>query len=156
MSTSSGPIQAGAEFYDVRMFGRGGHGAQPENRIDPILFASYIINRLQCIVSRLLAPLDSAVITCGSIHGSETGNPIPDFVDLKLSIKIYDPRVREKILDAIRNISHAECKASAIPREPTIEKVSHFPPTINNAKVVERIRNIWEGVFGELVHHQEK
>ena len=156
VSICSGPTQAGAEYYDVRIFGRGGHGAQPENCIDPIVIASYIIVRLQCIVSRLLAPLDSAVITCGSIHGGQTGNTIPDFVDLKLSIRFYDPRVREKILDTMRNIIHAECKASAVPREPTIKKVSDLPPTINNAKVVEKIRNTWEGVFGELVHHQEK
>ena len=85
VSICSGPTQAGAEFYHVRTFGRGGHGAQAENCIDPIMIASYIIVRLQCIVSRLLAPLDSAVITCGSIHGRQTSNSIPNFVDLKLS-----------------------------------------------------------------------
>lgn len=82
----AGPVLTAADSFHMRIFGRGGHASQPQNTIDPIFLATYIVMRLQSIVSREIVPQKLAVIiTCGSFHGGETENVIPDYVDLKLN-----------------------------------------------------------------------
>ncbi|KAK0124122.1 hypothetical protein ONS95_009105 [Cadophora gregata] len=149
VSIGSGPTQAAAGSFDVRIFGRGGHGAQPESSIDPIVIASYIIVRLQSIVSRDIAPSDVAVITCGSIHAGEAENIIPDFLDFKLNIRTFNSQVRKKVLERVKQIITAECEASNVPEPPQITVRTTFPVTDNNVAIVERLRNTWQPCFGD-------
>lgn len=81
----AGPILAAVDSFEIRIFGKGGHGARPDLCIDPIVTAVHIITRLQTVVSREVRPGELAVISCGSIHGGIAANIIPDYVDLKLS-----------------------------------------------------------------------
>ena len=73
----SGVILSAEDSFAVTIHGRGGHGSQPEKCIDPTFIASSIVVRLQSIVSRMIAPSDSAVVTCGSFHGGESENSPP-------------------------------------------------------------------------------
>ena len=155
VSIGSGATQAAADSFDVRIFGRGGHGAQPESTIDPIVIASYIIVRLQSIVSRDIAPSDKAVITCGSIHAGEAENIIPDYLDFKLNIRTFDSQTRKKVLERVKQIITAECEASNVPTPPRIAVTTSFPVTNNNAAVVERLRHTWQAYFGGDLQRQE-
>lgn len=155
VSIGSGPTQAAADSFDVRIYGRGGHGAQPEGTIDPIVIASYIIVRLQSIVSRDIAPSDMAVVTCGSIHAGETENIIPDHLDFKLNIRTFDLQVRKKVLERVKRIITSECEASNVPKPPQITATTSFPVTNNNTEVVERLRNSWQDYFGDNLQRQE-
>lgn len=156
LSIRSGPTQAAADSFDVRIFGRGGHGAQPESCNDPIVIASYVVVRLQSIVSRVVSPSDTAVVTCGSIHAGESGNSIPDHADLKLNIRTYDANVRDKVVSAIKKIITAECEASGVEKEPEIKATDSFPLTDNDSEVVDRIQRAWKNSFGDKVHWQER
>ena len=156
LSIRSGPIQAAADSLDVRIFGRGGHGAQPESCIDPIVIAGYIIVRLQSIVSRLVSPSDIAVVTCGSIHAGESGNTIPDHTDLKLNIRTYDTDVRDKVMSAVKKIIRAECEASGVEREPEITATGSFPLTDNDPEIVDKLLANWKNIFGDKIHYQER
>src|SRR6187399_1263245 len=59
----SGPQMAGGGLFDIKITGKGAHGARPESGIDPVIIATQIISALQSVVSRNVAPLDSAVIS---------------------------------------------------------------------------------------------
>src|SRR5512135_3216739 len=63
IGVGAGPVMAGAELFTVKLTGRGGHGAAPHLTIDPIVASAQIITALQTIVSRNVAPLQSAVIS---------------------------------------------------------------------------------------------
>ena len=147
----SGPVLTAADSFDVRVFGRGGHGSQPQNTIDPVILASYIIVRLQSVVSREVAPQKLAVITCGSIHGGETENVIPDYVDLKLNIRTYDPEVREHVLASVRRVIESECEASCVSKKPTITATTTYPVTNNTPALVNPITETWDRFFGDMV-----
>src|SRR3546814_3912975 len=69
----------------VRLFGRGSHGSQPQTSIDPVIMAASTTMRLQTIVSREIAPIDSAVLTIGSLQAGTKENIIPDDATLKLN-----------------------------------------------------------------------
>ena len=95
---TSGYTMASSDSVDITIFGRGGHGAQPQNTVDPIVIAARTVLALQTIVSRETNPLDPAVITVGTIHGGTKNNIIPDEVKLELTVRSYKPEVRKRLL----------------------------------------------------------
>lgn len=83
-----------SDIFTLTLQGRGGHGAVPEQTIDPILMASRLIADYQGIISRNISPLHTATISFGSIHGGSSHNIIPDKVTLTGTVRTYDPQVR--------------------------------------------------------------
>jgi hippurate hydrolase len=116
-----GFFRAAADFPTVTIFGRGGHGAMPQNTVDPIVIAARTILAWQTIVSRENDPQSPAVITVGAIRGGTKNNIIPDQVQLLLSVRTFDPQVRKRVLEAIARIAKGEAAAAGAPREPLIE-----------------------------------
>jgi amidohydrolase len=153
----SGPCESAADSFLVTLFGKGGHGSKPESCIDPIVMGCHTIVRLQAIVSRLVAPQDEVVLTCGSFHGGDAHNIIPDFVEFKINVRTYNDKVRTKVLKAIKDIIHAECSAVGAPREPVIERTHEYPLTSNDPKLAEELRALFIDHFGEShVEEMEK
>ncbi|MCJ1399196.1 hypothetical protein MMC11_002398 [Xylographa trunciseda] len=134
---ASGPVLAAVDSVEIRVFGKGGHGTRPDRAVDPIVTAAHIVTRLQSIVSREVAPKDTAMVSCGSFHGGDAANVIPDFVDLKLTVRSYRPQVQERLLSAVQRIVWAESQASGAVAEPTFESLMHGPSTINDSKKYE-------------------
>src|SRR3546814_21151690 len=94
----SGTILSAGDSLKVRLFGRGSHGSQPQTAIDPVIMAAATTMRLQTIVSREVAPSDSAVLTIGALQAGTKENIIPDEAMLKLNIrKIGRASCRERV-----------------------------------------------------------
>ena len=64
----TGVVTSAADSLQIRMFGRGAHGSMPEASIDPVVMAASTVMRLQTIISREVAPTDSAVLTIGVLQ----------------------------------------------------------------------------------------
>ena len=112
---ANGPAMAGAEIFKIKVIGKGGHGAAPHLSVDPVLAAAQIINALQGIVARNVAPLQTAVISVCTIHGGETFNVIPPVVELTGTIRTFEPEVRARVLkrfeETVRGVAGAlECQ----------------------------------------------
>ena len=73
----SGYSMANVDSVDITIFGVGGHGAYPQKTRDPIVMASQLVLALQTIVSRELSPIDSAVISVGSMMPTGSRSPAP-------------------------------------------------------------------------------
>ena len=116
-----GYTMASSDSVDITVFGRGGHGAQPQNTVDPIVIAARIVLALQTIVSREINPLDPAVITVGTIHGGTKNNIIPDEVKLELTVRSYKPEVRKHLLASIERVASGEAVAGGAPRAPLVK-----------------------------------
>jgi hippurate hydrolase len=138
VSYRPGPTMAGTDALTVRLFGRGGHSARPETTVDPIVMAATTVLCLQAIVSREIAPLDTAVVTVGSIHAGSTNNIIPAEAELRLSIRAFDGATRGRVLDAITRIVRAEAAASGAPVEPEIIMTHGCPALVNEPGATER------------------
>ncbi|MCJ1432538.1 hypothetical protein MMC27_001895 [Xylographa pallens] len=152
----SGPVLSAASTLQIRIWGQGGHGSEPQNCIDPIVIAAYVLVRLQSVVSRAMDPKEIAVVTCGSIHGGEAGNIIPDFVDLAVNIRAYSDRSHAKARDAIEAIVNAECDASKVSRPPTIEVMDDYPLTSNDAGLVEALTKTFKAHFHDAFQEMEQ
>jgi hippurate hydrolase len=96
--------------------------------------------RLQTIVSREIAPSESAVITIGSLHAGTTANVIPDEAVLTLNIRTFDEGVRKRVLSSIERIVKAEASASGAPKLPEITADSmSYSAVINDSEATKRV-----------------
>ena len=145
---SAGEFMAASDSYDVKVFGQGGHGSQPESTIDPIVLGASMITRLQTIVSREVAPLDSVVVTVGTFHGGTKNNIIPDSATFTLNIRTFNPATRQKVLDAVHRIIRGEALVAGAP-EPEITAQPSFPPTINDPVTTAHVQEVIKGALGE-------
>lgn len=144
----AGSFMSARDTFKVTVFGRGGHGSQPEHCVDPIVIGGYIVTRLQSIVSREIAPHDVAAVTCASIHAGETDNVIPDRLELQVDVRSFDDKVRDRIVAAIKRIVEAECAAAGVKQSPLIEQTRQFPPTVNDEVTIDTLRGAFETQFG--------
>src|SRR5690242_16059787 len=81
----TGVITSAADSLHIRLYGRGAHGSMPQASIDPVVMAAATVLRLQTIVSREIAPTESAVVTVGALQAGTKENVIPDEAIIKLN-----------------------------------------------------------------------
>lgn len=148
----AGYMMASSDSVDITIRGVGGHGAYPQLTKDPVVIAAETVMVLQTIVSRETRPLDSAVVTVGSIHGGTKRNIIPDEVKLQLTVRSYKPEVRERVLASIARIPKGIAEAAGVPedRMPIVKVVEDesTPATYNNPALTERLVPVWRDLLG--------
>jgi len=149
VSTHSGPALSAADSMRITLYGRGAHGSMPQAAVDPVVLAASIVVRLQTVVSREVAPGDTAVLTVGSIQAGTKSNVIPDQAVLQLNVRTYTEGTRTVVLDAIRRIVRAEFQASGCPREPDFELFDRFPVTDNDSAATRRVESAFTAFFGD-------
>ena len=149
VATRSGPFMAAADSLKITVPGRGGHGAVPQYTVDPVVLAAMIIVRLQTVVSREVAPGDTAVLTVGSCQAGTRSNVIADHAVLELNLRSYSAATRRRMLDAIHRIVRAECQASGSPKDPEFETTFSFPITSNDPGTTDRVAKAFAGHFGD-------
>jgi len=145
----AGPLLASADSVDIVVYGKGGHGARPNNTIDPIVIAAKIVLGLQTLVSRENDPFDPAVVTVGSIHGGTKHNIIPDDVRMQLTVRAYKPEVRERLLRGIERIARAEAMAANAPKPPDVTVSDGTPVTVNDAALAMRVTTALRKALGD-------
>ncbi len=138
---------ANVDSIDIVITGKGGHGAIPQNPIDPIVIAARLVLDLQTIVSRELKPIDPAVLTVGSIHAGTKHNIIPDTCRLQLTVRSFSDSVRQQILDSIRRKANAAAAGSGAP-EPKITISEGTPSLYNDPQLTEKVRGVLERTLG--------
>jgi amidohydrolase len=144
----AGPAFAAADGLEVRMFGRGGHSSRPETVIDPIVMAASTVVRLQTVVSREIAPADSAVVTVGQFVAGTKKNITPDDAFLGITVRSYTETVRARVLDAVHRIIRSEAQASGAEREPEIITTDSFPAVVNDPAASARALSAFTAAFG--------
>ncbi|MFF0170905.1 amidohydrolase [Streptomyces prasinus] len=155
VGTRAGSFLAAADSLRITLHGRGAHGSMPQAAVDPVVMAATVVVRLQTIVSRELAATTPAVVTVGSIHAGSGPNLIPDRAVIELNIRTYDDATRTRVLDAVERIVRAECEASGAPEEPEIERISSFPPTVNDEEPTQRVAGAFTAYFRDDAHTVE-
>lgn len=148
VGTRSGAVLSAGDTLRVTLHGRGGHGASPQATVDPIVMAAMAVVRLQSIVSREIAPTETAVVTVGSFHAGDKGNVIPDDAVLEINARSYNPQTRQTVLDSIHEIINNEAASSNAPQPPDFVALDEFPPTINDAATTATVRTAFDAYFG--------
>ncbi len=100
-----GPIMAAADFFDIRIRGRGIHAAQPHRGNDPIIVATGLAQALQSIVSRNADPLKSIVLSITRIAAGSAYNVIPETAHMAGTVRTFDAEVRKLAGTRIRELA---------------------------------------------------
>ncbi len=149
LGISAGPVMASSEIFQICLKGKGGHGGMPQLTVDPILAAAQVVSALQSIVARNIAPLQSAVVSVTMIHGGEANNIIPAQVDLQVTIRTFDPEVRQLVLERIREIVTSVSAGMGCEAEIQFETIT--PTLVNDEQAAQRLQRIARQVFPD--HH---
>ena len=141
---------ANVDTIDLTVFGKGGHGARPEQTVDPIVIASEIVLSLQTIVSRKIKPGTPAVVTVGSIHAGTKHNIISSEARLQLTVRSYEDSVRERLLAEIRRIAEQVAAAHGAPMAPEMKiDPEYCPAGYNDPTLSGRMSGVFIRMLGE-------
>jgi len=142
---ANGPAMAGAEIINIKILGKGGHGAAPHLAVDPVLASAQLITALQGIVSRNVAPLQPAVVSICTIHAGEAFNVIPPMVEMTGTIRTFEPDVRRLVLDRFDKTARSVAEAMGCQVELDVKQLT--PATINNPRVASQVQSVARGLF---------
>ena len=141
VAAQSGLLMAGTEQLDVTFYGIGGHGSTPQLTKDPVIMAAMAIAQYQVIVSRVVDPRDTAVITVGAVQAGSENNVIPAEALLKINLRFFDDAVHEKIVNSIQRINEGIARTYGMPEDqmPTMVRKGRSGPLANDPEMSSRL-----------------
>ena len=141
-----GPVMACADQFDILLKGHGAHAAMPHQGRDPLVAGAALVQALQCVVSRKLDPLDSAVLSITQFFaGGEAYNIIPAEARIGGTVRAFRPEVEDAMEAAMEHLCAGIGSAHGI--QATLDYRRGYPPTVNTIPEAARCR----AVLAELV-----
>jgi amidohydrolase len=147
VNVAAGPIMSGAEMFTIKLTGKGGHGAAPHTTVDPIFASAQIVNALQSIVARNVAPLETAVVSVTAIRSGDAFNVIPQEAELRGTIRTFDLKVRERVLQRFEEIVQGVAQSLGCAAQIDLKRVT--PATVNDAGIAAKVQETTRRVLPE-------
>ncbi len=147
VNVAAGPIMSGAEMFTIKLTGKGGHGAAPHTTVDPIFASAQIVNALQSIVARNVAPLETAVVSVTAIRSGDAFNVIPQEAELRGTIRTFDLKVRERVLQRFEEIVMGVAQSLGCAAQIDLKRVT--PATTNDAAIAAKVQETTRRVLPE-------
>jgi hippurate hydrolase len=105
--TGPGARAAGGAFFDIKITGKGAHGAHPHQSIDPVLVACHLGTALQSIVSRNVPARDTAVLSITRIQSGDAYNVIPQYAEMAGTVRTMQRETMKTIEANMRRLTKA-------------------------------------------------
>jgi amidohydrolase len=138
--TRPGPMMATSDSFEVTIKGKGGHGAQPDHTVDPIVTAAHFVTSVQTVVSRKVDPLEPAVISIGAIHGGTIHNVIPDDVRILGTVRTFNEELRDAMPSKIESVLSGCCASANATYD--FAYLRRYPVTSNDAGEAAYLREL--------------
>jgi hippurate hydrolase len=136
-----------ADYFEIKVQGKGCHGSNPNAGVDPVTVSAHIITALQEIHARELALSEQAVLTIGTIHAGAAANVIPDTVTMAGTIRTYDEETRQYLKDRMTEISKSIAIAFRASAE--VNFGSGCPTLVNDKELSESILKYATELLGQ-------
>lgn len=134
-----GPVLASSDQFRITVRGKGGHGAIPQNTVDPINVAAHIHIALQEILAREINPQEPVVVTIGSFNSGDAFNIIPETAVMTGSIRAFSKETREFSKKRLTEI--ATHTAHAFRAECSVEYIGGIAPTVNDEYLATELKD---------------
>jgi hippurate hydrolase len=141
-----GPMMASSNEFEVIIHGKGGHAAQPQKSIDPVLVAVQIVQAWQTIISRNTNPHDSAVLSVTQINAGSATNVIPDHARLAGTVRTFTVPVLDMVEQRMREI--AEHTAQAFGAQAQFNFRRNYPALVNHPAETELAIKVLQEMTG--------
>jgi amidohydrolase len=143
----SGPFLAAMDRFDLKIKGKGGHGAMPHLCADPLEVGTQVVSALQRIVSRQTDPLQPAVVTIGTFHAGTAFNIIPSEAELSGTTRTFNPETWNAWETRLEKVIRGVCESMGVDFE--LKFSQGYPVTINDESAAEVVRRCAVKVVGE-------
>ena len=144
----SGAFFAATDIFEITVKGRGGHGAKPQETIDPTVTAAQVVTMLQTIASRNADPVENIVVSVTSIESSSKAfNVIPQSVHLKGTVRTMSPEMRD--LAETRLTAIAEQVSAAMGGSADVRYQRNYPVMVNHPEQTEFAAEVARAVSGD-------
>ncbi len=144
--TRPGPIMAAVDTVYLNIKGKGGHGAYPQDCIDPIPPALAMAQAFQTIVSRNHTPSEDLVISVTQIHSGSASNIIPEEAFLNATVRTFNPEVQDMVERRMGEIVAGTAAAFGVEAELIYER--GYPATVNDTSQTEFAADVARDVVG--------
>lgn len=143
----SGKYMASTDELYVTVKGKGGHGAQPQQNIDPVIITAHILTALQTLVSRYSDPKSPCVLSFGKVIANGATNVIPNEVYLEGTFRAMDETWRAEAHKRMKKM--AEGIAESMGGSCEFNIMNGYPFLINEEKLTAAARSHAEDYLGK-------
>ncbi len=143
----SGALYSSPDDFYIKIIGRGGHGAERFNCIDPIEISAKVIDSVINIPVKDLDPSERAVVSIGTINAGTATNIIPDFADISGTARSLSNEVRSFLKRRIGEVTKSVCDMYGATFEYEFKELC--PPLINDPDLSEAVVKSAKYVLGE-------
>lgn len=112
-----GAFYAASNPFTICLHGLASHGAEPERGADALLAGAQLVTALQSLVSRRVAPTDTAVLTVGTFHAGVQENILADHAELKGILRSFGEENRKKLTAAVEAMATGIAAAMGVTAE---------------------------------------
>ena len=142
----AGAFLAAMDRYDLKIIGRGGHGAMPHLCVDALEVGTQVVSALQRIASRHINPLEPVVVTVGSFHAGTAFNIIPNEAALSGTTRTFDQSIWHSWEKRLEKVIRGVCESMGADYEFKFSR--GYPPTINDDGMTDLVRRCAAEVVG--------
>ena len=146
IGAAAGPTYSTPDSIRIKFNGVGGHAAYPHTTVDAIVMASQFITNVQTVVSRVIPPVESAVVSFGKFIAGTRSNIIAHEAILEGTARSFKPEYRELIKETIYR--YAKHTAEMYGGTVEIEYNQGTPPVVNEEKSIELVKKVVMENFG--------
>jgi amidohydrolase len=143
-----GAFMAAADFFRLTITGKGGHAALPHTAVDTVAAAAAVVSDLQHVVSRRIDPLQSAVVTVGSLHAGDAPNVIPGEAVVTGTTRSFDAATRERLPVLIEDVATHVAAAHGATAE--LDYTFGYRPVVNDGAATALVQDVAGELLAEL------
>ena len=138
---------AATDFFEIELIGKGGHAAEPQTGIDPIIMAGQMLCAFQNIISREINPVEPAVLSVCTINGGHQFNAIPEKVTMTGTVRTLSEDTRERIFKRMEEIiMHISAMHNG---RYAFDRKKGYPALVNHENMVEFVMDVCKGFLGD-------
>ncbi|HIR84048.1 MAG TPA: amidohydrolase [Candidatus Galloscillospira excrementavium] len=153
LNCTRGAKTASFDRFALHIEGKGGHGASPQNNIDPINAGVHLYLALQELVSHECPPDETAVLTIGAFQAGAAGNVIPARARLEGTARAHSRETRALLLRRLGELTEGVC--AVFGARGTVEWMAQVPPLWNDPDLTGRMAGYARAVLGEGLVSEE-
>ncbi len=146
IAVAPGPVMAYTDELRVRIRGKGGHGAVPQDAIDPIVAGAHFVIACQTIVSRSVNPLDSAVVSFGKVRSGSVMNAIAGELVIDGTQRALRPETRDTVIRRMREVARGLDETFGTRTE--VELMERYPALVNDADMARLAHETAAAIVG--------
>ena len=142
-----GKSYAAADVFEIDVIGKSVHGAEPQKGIDALLIASHIVTALQTVVSRNLAPTESAVLSVCTFNAGTVCNQIAGKATFGGIMRSLGKETREKLKSLLTSTAIGIAESMGAKCEVRIRE--SYPGITNDNEMTAFLKECAEDILGK-------